>query len=593
MEGSKTKMQTAAVVGGESTRRDFLKKGAAVGAAGLSFPMILRSNFGAASRPQRKNTLYVGGWQWGPPSAGFSPLVGSTNYPVTGSIQYIYESLFGFNLLTGGIDPILAKGISWSSQTTAVVTLQPAAHWQDGKALNADDVVFTFELAKQHKEISYASFWQYVTAVTKKDEHTVQFDLNPSQLNPGEFKHFLASIYILPQHIYSSIAEHNSSLLNYTDMNPVGSGPYRIYNSSQQQVSLVRYEHYWGQKVFGGLPKPQYIVHPILKDNSAASLAMQEGELDLSQHFGSQIWTMWTKYRQPAGTWFNKPPYHLPGAIPIVWLNLNRKGLDNVKVRQAIAYSIDYDQIVKTAMSEYSADVKSSLIIPTGPEAKFFDSANVKQNGWTYNPQRATQILESDLGAKKGGDGIYVLPDGTRLGPWTAITPTGWTDWNASLAVLSQSTHQVGIDITTSFPEADQVSSTVQAGNFDLAMWGVAGLDPAAPWIRFQNVLDNRGVPPLGQTAFWDYVRFSNPQVPDLLTKAATATAAQQKELYGELDRIFQQNLMVIPLEYRPFEFYEYNQVAWTNFPNSRNHWAGPQQSGIGVKLLYGIKQKA
>ncbi|MBO0701983.1 MAG: twin-arginine translocation signal domain-containing protein, partial [Candidatus Dormibacteraeota bacterium] len=578
--------------GGGSTRRDFLKQGAALGAAGLSFPMVLRSRTGAMSGPQRKNTLYVGGWQWSPPNAGFSPLVASTNYPSNSQIQYLYESLFGFNLLTGGIDPILAKGISWPSKSTAVVTLQPAAHWQDGKALNADDVVFTFELPKQHTELSYASFWQYVSSVTKKDDHTVQFDLNPQQLNPGQFKHFLATIYILPKHIYSSIAEKNSSLLNYTDMHPVGSGPYRIYNASQQQVSLVRYDHYWGRKVFGGLAKPQYIVHPILKDNSAASLAMQEGELDLSQHFGSQIWTMWTKYHQPAGTWFRHPPYHLPGSIPIVWLNVNRKGLDNVKVRQAIAYSIDYSQIVKTAMSEYSTDVRSSLIIPTGPEAKFFDSANVKQNGWSHNPQKAKQILEHDLGAKKGSDGIYVLPDGTRLGGWTAITPTGWTDWNASLAVLSQSTHQVGIDIGTSFPEANQVNDTVQAGNFDLAMWGVTGLDPAAPWIRFQNVLDDRGVPPLGKTAFWDYVRFSNSQVAGLLNQAATATGGHQKELFGELDRIFQQNLMVIPLEYRPFEFYEYNETVWTNFPNSHHRWAGPQQGGIGVKLLYGIKPK-
>lgn len=590
--GMEDKRKQSPGVGSPGSRRDFLKKGAALGAAGFAFPAILRNPYSDEPSLQRKNTLYVGGWQWSPPNSGFSPLAATLNYPVGNQIMYIYEALFGFNLLTGGIDPILAKGITWPTKSTAVVTLQPAAHWQDGKALNADDVVFTYELSKQHTEVNYASFWQYVNSVTKKDEHTVQFDLNPQNLNPGEFRHFLANIYILPKHIYSKVAANHSSLLTYVDMHPVGSGPYRILNANQQQISLVRYPHYWGHKVFGGLAKPQYIVHPILKDNSAASLAMQEGELDLSQHFGSQIWTMWTKYHQPAGTWFRHPPYHLPGSIPIVWLNVNRKGLDNVKVRQAIAYSIDYSQIVKTAMSEYSTDVKSSLIIPTGSEAKFFDEANVKANGWDYNPSKAKQILENDLGAKKGGDGIYVLPDGTRLGGWTAITPTGWTDWNASLAVLSQSTHQVGIDITTSFPEANEVSDTVQAGDFDLAMWGVTGLDPAAPWIRFQNVLDDRGVPPLGKTAFWDYVRFSNSEVPGLLNRAEAAPPDQQKASFAALDQIFQKNIMVIPLEYRPFEFYEYNEVVWTNFPNSRNKWAGPQQGGIGVKLLYGIKPK-
>jgi peptide/nickel transport system substrate-binding protein len=302
---------------------------------------------------------------------------------------------------------------------------------------------------------------------------------------------------------------------------------------------------------------------------------------------------MWEQQRLPVGTWFKKAPYHLPGSIPMIWLNPRRKGLDNVKVRQAIAYSIDYSNIVETAMSRYSPVPKSSLVVPQGHESRYFDGSNVSSLGWEHNTQKATQILEGELGAKKGGDGVYVLPDGTRLGPYTAQCPYGWTDWQASLQVLSQSAKQVGIDIGTNFPEAPQVTSSVQNADFDIAMWGITGADPAAPWRRFRDVLDSRGVPPPGQTAFWDFVRFQDSAVGPLLDRAAAASDAEQPALFAQLDKIFMQNVPVIPLEYRPQEFYEYNETVWTGFPNSDNPWAPPQQTGAGIKILSKIKIKS
>ena len=104
-------------------------------------------------------------------------------------------------------------------------------------------------------------------------------------------------------------------------------------------------------------------------------------------------------------------------------------------------------------MSSYSVPANSSVILPTGAEQKYYDQANVDKYGWTYDTDKAIEILEKDLGCKKGSDGIYVLPDGTRLGPWTAITPTGWSDWEAALQIVASSAKVVGIDIKTQSPQ--------------------------------------------------------------------------------------------------------------------------------------------
>jgi peptide/nickel transport system substrate-binding protein len=125
-------------------------------------------------------------------------------------------------------------------------------------------------------------------------------------------------------------------------------------------------------------------------------------------------------------------------------------------------------------------------------------------------------------------------------------------------------------------------------------MWAVSGVSPASPWLRYRDILDSRGVPAAGQRAFWNFNRYSNPAVGSLLDQAAAATSeADQKRLYGELDKIFMQDVPSIPLMYRPLEFYEFNQSVWSGFPTSDNPVSPPTQSGAGIKVLSQIQAKS
>jgi peptide/nickel transport system substrate-binding protein len=582
------------------SRRDFLR-GTGLAGVGLAFGGPLLAACGTSSststsgiaksggKPDRSNSLFIAGFQWGP-ATNFNPLGPNSSWPSQqgGGHQHLYETLFGFDVLAGDMKGILAKNITYPDSTTFVITLNSGTHWQDGKALTADDVVYTLQLAKTHTDLNYAQFWQYVTDVTKKDDQTIQISLNKDRLNPGQVKHFLVQIYILPQHVWSG-RESGASLLQFVDTTPVGSGPYKVFDFNAQRVALQRDDNYWGKGVYG-TPAPAFIVHPIFKDNDAANLAFQTGDIDFSQTFLPQIWQLWQDKKLPVATWFRDAPYHLPGQIPMIFLNVHRKGLDNPKVRQALAYAINYAQIAETAMSRYSVPVNASLILPQGGEQKFYDTNGVSSTGWKYDAAKATQILDS-IG-KKGGDGIYVLNDGTRLGPWTAKCPYGWTDWMTSLQGVSTSAKAVGIDIATNFPEQPQDISQLQNGDFDIAMYSATGADPSSPWARFHDVLDSRLVPAAGQTAFWNYNRFADPAAPALLDKVAAAAAADQPGLYAQLDDLWRQNIPTIPLEYRPAEFFEHHDTKWTGFPDSTSAKAPPTTAGAGIKWLYQIRLK-
>ena len=174
-----------------------------------------------------------------------------------------------------------------------------------------------------------------------------------------------------------------------------------------------------------------------------------------------------------------------------------------------------------------------------------------------------------------------MLPDGTKLGGWKLITPTGWTDWNTACEIVAKSAKAVGIGISTEFPQAPTATSRWQNGDFDLCMNTYTGVNPASPWIRFRDALDDRGVPDYGKPAFWNYNRFKNSEVAAHVDAAAGAKSdAEARTAYAALDKIYRENVPVIPLMYRPLSFYEFNASNWENFPTEENPYAPPMWSG-------------
>ncbi|MET1005870.1 MAG: ABC transporter substrate-binding protein [Propionibacteriaceae bacterium] len=518
----------------------------------------------------------------------FNPLGATPAWPTaSGQSQLIYETLLRFNLLDGSLQPGLAKELQEPDKSTLVLPLQEGTKWSDGSELTADDVVYTFEIAKK-ASLNYSNVWTYLDSITATDPRTVTFKIKADPFNPASVKDAIASVFIVPKAIWEPFG---TDLAKQENLKPIGSGPFVLDKYDQTQINLTRFDGYWGTSVFG-TPAMKTINHPIFKSNNDSDLKFEGGQLDAVQTFTTQIWKMWEDKKKPIGTWLKKAPYYLPGNLPLLEINGTVKGLDNPKVRLAIAHCIDYANIAKTAMSSYSDPANASLILPNGSEGKFYDKEGVASTGWTYDPQKAIDILENELNCKKGGDGIYSLPDGTRLGPWKAITPTGWTDWNTALEIVAKSCKAVGIDVKTEFPQSPQVTVMLQNGDFELACWNASGVSIASPWTRFRDVLDDRGIPPIGKTAFANFTRFKHPDVPALLDSIGNATSDEElKGIYSKLDAIYREGIPVVPLMYRPNEFYQYNESNWTNFPDENNPYAPPGWTGASIGWFFKIKK--
>jgi peptide/nickel transport system substrate-binding protein len=544
----------------------------------------------------RHETLYVAGLQWGAPST-WNPVAPDIDWPVGDPHrQLVYETLFAYNMVTGDLEPLLATGYTWVDDATVEVSLQPDARWHDGEPFTSADVVYSYELAKRY-ELNYSSFWDYVSEVTASDERTVRFTLNPENPNRLMLLDGLCHINMLPRSVFSAKEKEfggdGTQLRMWTNEEPVGTGPYRLREASAQRIVIERFDDYWG-KALWGLPAPKYMVHVIYRGNESGNLALETGDVDVSQQFVPQIWKMW-EGGKPVGTWLKAPPYfYVSGSMPSLILNLHRPPLDDVAFRRAMAHAINYAKIAELAMTRYSPTMAPGLISKFGREAAFFDKAQVAESGWSYSPEKAQQIL-LDAGYTRGRRGGWVMPGGRPVPPLKMECPHGWTDWMSSLNIVSQNLRAIGIDARPEFPEAPAWTDSMQRGDFDMVMGNPSGsYSPAQPWLKFRNAMSARGVPGIGEgIAFWNWGRYENPEFDELLERAArVAEDGERGRIYRALNAIAMRDVPVIPLEYRPWLFYEFNTTHWSGFPTAEDPYAPPQicTDGAGIRALYRIR---
>ena len=535
------------------------------------------------------DTLFVAGFQWGPPTT-YNPFSATPAWPASSNVmQIVYESLLRWNILTGEILPGLAASYKVDGTSTVTLTMQDGITFNDGSACTAKDAAFSFNIGKTATGVSVASFFQAADSIEATDDKTIVIKINQTTKNVGQVLQMLCENYVVPQKVFSSLAADKVSSEIMT--NPVGTGPFKVDTADQTQVVLTQTGSYWGKTYYGGLPVMKTIIHPIFKGNEDANLQFTNGGLDICQTFQSQIWKTW-EAGKPTGTYLKAKPYYVPGSLPMLIMNTTKAGLDSAVVRKAIVTAIDYASISDTAMSGYSDTVQASLILPAGAEKKFFNQADATANGWKYDKAGAEKLL-TDAGATKGGDGVYTL-NGARLGPWKLITPTGWTDWNASCEIIATSLKAIGMDVSTNFPQQAETTQTIQGGSFDMAVWYVSGVNPATPWARFKDVMSQAEMKPVGTTTFANYGRWKNADVEALLTAASQAADdTAKKATYDKLDALYRKEIPAVPIMYRPDEFYEYSAVNFYNFPDEKNTYAPPMFRGAGNTWMYKLKKIA
>lgn len=538
----------------------------------------------------RNETLYTTGVQWGPPSS-WNPWNGG-GYSV-GTVGLIYETLFIYDPMTDKFSPWLAESGTWTDDTTWQIKLRQGLTWSDGKPLTADDVKFTIELGDPNGKykgtgLAFQTIWNDLISIEAKDATTLNFKFKPNPPYQQIGFHLMYQVPIVPKHLWET--RDVKEITGGANLNPVGSGMYLAESMDQTRAVLARNENWWGIKTFGKTPAPKRIVDIVVPSNNVGLGLVLQGAIDLDNNFLPGVATL-VKSGYGIKTYYPDAPYMIPANTVQLIFNLQKKPMDDVNFRRAMAYAINVDEIVT---NDYAGLVKASD--PTGLMPawdKFVDKDQTKQLGWTYDVEKAKKIL-ADAGYKDvDGDKFLETPSGAKI-DLKITCPSGWTDWMAAIQIISKNAAAIGIKVTPEYPDYGGWLDALLKGTLDMSIRNEAQLSSTVysyyMWV-FQHPMDT--IP----TAQWgNYGRYNNPEafaLVDELAKVKIGDDASIKTITSKLQKITMTDLPTVPLWYNGL-WAQTSNAVWTNWPSAAekdNHylpatWRGYWNMTAGQMLL-------
>ena len=563
----------------------------------------------------RTETLYFAGQQWG--SVNSWNIIGTNQNNsmaiaggASGYRTLMFETLYMYNFMNGEMIGLLAEdGYEWNEDMTVLtLKIKDAAKWCDGSDVTGADVVRTFDIGVEIGNGTGTGFKAYIDKIEADGKNvTITAAVNDEgkPVNPLKVLDFLTGTPIAQAAWIDAVVERNNgdavSILNDAGEDVVWSGPYTKYYADDQKVVLVRDDNYWGQdeSMWGKLPVPKYIAHAIYADNPAGENALKAGEVDVCQQFIGNVQNLWLEDGLPISTYYEEAPYGVCLTMPTAWYNFNIPVLaENPALRKAIAIAVDYDTIIANAMTNQSpsfAEVPRSLMNPTEGEQALYNHEEVADLQWAGQDIDGANALLDEAGlVDSDGDG-YREYNGEKIS-LNAVCPNGWTDWQASMEVVAAAGKNIGVEITTLYPEWDIYQTVFTNPNqteYAIYMWSPEAASPSNPWTRVNQFMGSEFV---GVENNWsgNWGQYVNEEADALLKKIPVTTDEEElKALYTELTKIYLTEVPSFSLMYRPSLFHAVNESVWTNFPtgdDGRNIPPADCTDGYGIAALYDLE---
>ncbi|KEY60758.1 ABC transporter substrate-binding protein SapA [Serratia sp. DD3] len=461
----------------------------------------------------------------------FNPQMASSGLTVDTLAAQLYDRLLGVDPYTYRLIPELAQsweilddGATYRFHLRRDVPFQTTAWFQPTRKMNADDVVFSFERVfnPEHPfhnvnggEYPYFDSLQFVDSVQsvkKLDDYTVEFRLRAPD---ASFLWHLATHYapVLSAEYATKLMLNNTP--GMIDREPVGTGPFLLSEyRSGQYIRLARNDLYWK-----GKPRMSQVVIDTGVGGTGRLSKLLTGECDvLAYPAASQLSIL-----------RDDPRLRLtlrPGMnIAYLAFNTRKPPLDNLKVRQAIALSINNQRLMQSIYYG-TAEAAASIL----PRASWAYNNDTHITG--YDPAKAREILREA--------GIESLD-------LTLWVPTASQSYNPSplkmAELLQADLAQVGINLVIVPIEGRFQEARLMEMNHDLTLtgWSTDSNDPDS---FFRPLLSCAAI--RSQT---NYAHWCDPSFDELLQQALLSQQLSQRiDKYQLAQKIIEQQLPVLPL---------------------------------------------
>lgn len=384
----------------------------------------------------------------------------------------------------GDLIPAVAEKYEISEdQLTYTFTIRDGIKFHNGDPVRGEDVGESLARCTDPSDpsIQGVAAFENIAGMVTEGERTISITLREPN---SEFLSYLTTA-ILP-------ADYDQQ-----DTMPIGTGPFKfVSRAAQDNIVLERFDDYWGEPAY--LDK---VTFKIIENADSILMSLQSGAVDLFAHLTStQVAQLGDDFNVEEGTM---------NLVQAMYLNNAEKPFDDVRVRQALCYAIDRQQILDLAFDGYGSLIGSSMYPAFG---KYFDESLT--NYYPHDAEKAKALL-----AEAG------YPDGFSM---TITVPSNYQPHMDTAQVIVEQLKEVGVRAEILPVEWGTWLSDVYAGRQYQAT--VVGVDASTMTAR--ALLER-----FTSTAGNNFINYNSPLYDSLFIKATSSGGDKaQTEFYKEME---------------------------------------------------------
>ena len=397
----------------------------------------------------------------------------------------------------GDLTPAIAESYTVSEdRLTYTFTLREGVKFHNGDTVTAEDVVYSLQRCADATEtgVLQVEAFSIIQSIETPDDNTVVITISEPS---NEFISYLTTA-ILP-------ADYDQQ-----DTAPVGTGPFKfVSRTAQDSIVLEKFDEYWGTPAY--LDK---VTLKIIENADSLMMSLQSGAIDLCAHLTStQIAQLGDDFNVAEGTM---------NLVQALYLNNAEKPFDDVRVRQALCYAVDKQEIIDLAFDGYGSPIGSSMYPAFG---KYFDDSLT--NYYTKDVEKAKELL-----AEAGYPGGFAM---------TITVPSNYTPHVNTAEVLVEQLKEIGVTAEIQLVEWESWVSDVYAGRqFQSTVVGVDASTMTARALLERFTSDYSK----------NFINYNSPEYDQLFQQALTTyDDGEQTAIYKQMEANLTENAANVYLQ--------------------------------------------
>ncbi len=430
-----------------------------------------------------------------------------------------YESLLKYDS-QGRIVNGLCEDYNSDDNKTWTLKIKKGVKWHNGGELTANDILYTYELIKDYSS-DECKYTKDVVSTIEKIEVVNDYSITVTAKESGNAV-FDALMFPILSKSYCSTRNIDNAL-------PHGTGPFYADSKDSDGMILKANENWWKQRPYLNSIK----VTKVTDEDNALKL-FDKGKLSVVPI--KEASTQRLEYNENVNL-SDIPTNYYECLVP----NHYSTKLASVKMRKAIAYSLDTQKIIERA---YVGDA-IAVETPVSPHSYLFDAT---LDTYEYKPVLANDMLdETGWTLKEQSDGtvdtIRTNGSGAKLSLRLLVynNPKNTIRKDAADTIKSQ-LEEVGIEVNVVLKDWDEYLEALDKGTFDLAICG----------FNLNGSFDLREI--LDSSGSINYANYGSMSMNSALDSTVKETDYTKRQLaHSELQQIILNELPIISVCFREY----------------------------------------